>query len=105
VNCDSFNWNAQVKLYDAANHELDSWTSAGDFHGPYGLSLPQQAAYAWRIAYQREATFEEVDSACRFIAEQLVALRGSDNKTDHELLAMTSLCQQLLSSNEFLYVD
>jgi mono/diheme cytochrome c family protein len=105
VNCDSFTWNAQVKLCDAENRELDAWTSAGDFHGPSGISIPQQIAYAWRIAYQREATLEELDSACRFVAEQLAALRAGDNKADQELSAMTWLCQQLLSSNEFLYVD
>jgi hypothetical protein len=105
VNCDSFNWNTQIKLCDAENHELDSWTSAGDFHGPYGISIPQQIAYAWRIAYQREATLEELDAACRFVAAQLAVLRAGDTKTDHELSAMTSLCQQLLSSNECLYGD
>ncbi|HWB13247.1 MAG TPA: PSD1 and planctomycete cytochrome C domain-containing protein [Pirellulales bacterium] len=105
VNCDSFTWNTQIKLCDAENHEIDRWTSAADFHGPQGISIPQQIAYAWRIAYQREATLEELESACRFIVEQLAALRASDSKTDHELSAMTSLCQQLLSSNEFLYVD
>ncbi|HEX5443386.1 MAG TPA: DUF1549 and DUF1553 domain-containing protein, partial [Pirellulales bacterium] len=67
--------------------------------------LPQQIAYAWQIAYQREATLEELESACQFVAGQLAALPAGDGKTDRELVALTNLCQQLLSSNEFLYVD
>jgi hypothetical protein len=73
--------------------------------GSPATKYPQQIAYAWQIAYQREATLEEFNSACRFVVEQLEILRASDNKSDHELTALTSLCQQLLSSNEFLYVD
>lgn len=105
VTSDSFAWTAQIKLCDAENNERDGWNSASDFNGPFGASIPQQVAYAWRIAYQREATLEELDSACRFAVEQSTAWRTADRKTDPELSAMTSLCQQLLSSNEFLYVD
>lgn len=65
----------------------------------------QQIAYAWQIAYQREATLEELESACQFVAGQLAALSAGDDKMDRELVALTNLCQQLLSSNEFLYVD
>ena len=105
VNSDSFAWNVTLKLCDSENRELDAWNSSTDFHGPLTVSLPQQIAYAWQIAYQRAATLEELESACQFIAGQFAALRSSTDKTDHELLALTSLCQQLLSSNEFLYVD
>ena len=40
-----------------------------------------------------------------FVLAQLAQLRSSGDKTDHELTALTSLCQQLLSSNEILYAD
>lgn len=105
VNSDSFTWNVELKLLDAQNQELDHWNSASDFHGALGVSLPQQVAYAWQIAYQRQATPEELESACEFVSQQAAALRASGDKPNHELSALTSLCQQLLSSNEFLYVD
>jgi hypothetical protein len=105
VNSDSFAWNVELTLLDAQNQQLDRWNSASDFHGALGVSLPQQIAYAWQIAYQRQASPEELELACQFVSEQTAALRSSGDKSDHELSALTSLCQQLLSANEFLYVD
>jgi hypothetical protein len=105
VNSDSFAWSAELKLADAQGQALDRWNTATDFHGALGVPLAQQIAYAWQIAYQRQASPEELESACAFVAEQVAALRASGDKSDHELSAITSLCQQLLSANEFLYVD
>jgi hypothetical protein len=65
--------------------------------------LAQFAAFAWREAYQREATLGEVEVAARFLAQQMDHLRA--NVKDFELAALTNLCQQLISSNEFLHVD
>lgn len=64
----------------------------------------QYVAFAWQEAYQRPATLEEVDLACQFLARQIGHLRTSKH-ADPELAALTNLCQQLLSSNEFLHVD
>jgi hypothetical protein len=55
-------------------------------------------AYAWALAYQRPITPDELDAARAFVA----APRTGD---DPDLSALTDLCQQLLCSNEFLYVD
>jgi hypothetical protein len=60
---------------------------------------------AWQIAYQRSATENELELANQFLLAQLSELRSNGEKADHELAALTSLCQQLLSSNEFLYAD
>ena len=106
VNSDSFAWSVELKLADGQNQPLDRWNSATDFHGALGVSLPQQIAYAWQLAYQRPPTAAELELACQFVQDQVTALRTSgDASPDHELVALTSLCQQLLSSNEFLYVD
>lgn len=67
------------------------------------LRLAQQVAFAWREAYQRAATSAEVEIASRFLTSQMEQLRA--NVQDFELAALTNLCQQLLSSNEFLHVD
>lgn len=105
VNSDSFEWNVQLNLTDAAGVPLDSWNSAADFHGPLGTGLAQQIAYAWQIAYERPATSEELELASAFVAKQIEHLRATGDKSDHELVALTSFCQQLFSSNEFLHVD
>ena len=64
---------------------------------------PQQVAAAWRSAYQRPPSADEADRAGRFLARQAEQLRA--HHADPDLAALTNLCQQLLASNEFLYVD
>jgi hypothetical protein len=81
------------------------WDSAADFHGPARPDLAQQIAYAWPLVYQRPITADELDWACEFAAGQRQALEHSGAGGDRELTVLTSLCQQLLNSNEFLYVD
>jgi hypothetical protein len=46
-----------------------------------------------------------MELACQFIGQQLAHLWTIGEKSDHELAALASLCQQLFSSNEFLHVD
>jgi hypothetical protein len=103
VNADSYTWAATVTLTDTAGGK-ETWSSATDFRGPSSSSLVQQAAFAWRLVYQRPASPEEIELACRFLLRQNERLRAAGN-ADPELAALTNLCQQLLSSNEFLYVD
>ncbi|MBS0207194.1 MAG: PSD1 domain-containing protein [Planctomycetes bacterium] len=103
VNSDSFEWIVQIELADAAGRER--WDSAAEFHGPLGATIAQQAANAWKTVYGRSASAEELELACRFLEEQTAALRTSGQKGDHEQMALATLCQQLMSSNEFLYVD
>ncbi|MSR59708.1 MAG: DUF1549 domain-containing protein [Planctomycetaceae bacterium] len=105
VTSDSFEWPVQLQVATAAAPEPQKWDSAVDFHGPLGVSMPQQIAYAWTIAYQRPIEADEWEPACRFVAGQLTHLRSIGEKSDHELAALASLCQQLFSSNEFLHVD
>lgn len=104
VNSDSFEWIVQIELTDAGGgHER--WDSAAEFHGPLGATIAQQAAYAWKTVYGRSASPDELELACRFLEEQTATLRASGQKGDHEQMALATLCQQLMSSNEFLYVD
>ena len=61
--------------------------------------------HAWTLAYQRAITDEERAWARAFVDGQLAALARSKAKADHQLAVLANLCQQLLTSNEFLYVD
>jgi hypothetical protein len=66
-------------------------------------SLRSRLARAWQLAYQRSASVEEVDLACGFVERQTSQLRGAVGDKA-ERAALTNLCQQLLASNEILYV-
>ena len=68
-------------------------------------TLAEQIAAAWRLVYQRPITAEELDWARTFAAEQRATLDRSGAAGDRQLTVLTSLAQQLLNSNEFLYVD
>ncbi len=67
--------------------------------------LAKQVALAWEIAYNRPVTAEESAAALQFVRKQHDLLRGAVGAEKAEPAALTNLCQQLLSSNEFLYVD
>ena len=62
--------------------------------------LARQAACAWELVYRRTITPEEVAWVNEYSSRQL-----STPGPDRELAVLTNLCQQLLISNEFLYVD
>jgi hypothetical protein len=65
----------------------------------------RRLALAWQFAYQRPIGPDERISAGRFLDRQRALHQTAPGKTDPNLAAWTDLCQQLLSSNEFLYVD
>jgi hypothetical protein len=102
VNSDSFLWRVTLRLTPAKG-PARTWDSVKDFSGP-SASLPQLVAHAWRRAYQRPASADEIDLGCDFVSRQARRL-GDLGQADAELKALTNLCQQLLASNEFLYVD
>ena len=67
--------------------------------------LPQLVARAWHLVYCRLPSSDELAAGCSLVRAQRSQLQASGAAGDHELIALTSLCQQLFSSNEFLYVD
>jgi hypothetical protein len=105
VNSDSFEWQVKLRLTDSTGSEAGSWDSAADFHGPVTTLVPEQIARAWRMAYCRPITQDELEIVCQFIEQQLQTLRSGAAKGDHVQIALTNLCQQIMSSNEFLYVE
>ena len=105
VSSDSFEWTVSLRSMNEQGQELERWDSAGNFHGPLLTTVPEQIAYAWRLAYCRPITAEELDLACQFFDQQTRTLRSVGAMGDHQLIALSSLCQQIMSSNEFLYLD
>ncbi len=105
-NSDSFNWPVTISL-QISETETETFSSKENFRGP--LDPPELIAAriikAWELALCREPTEQELFSAYRFIMQQLNStMKTAKGKTASQQ-ALTNLCQALMSSNEFLYVD
>lgn len=105
TNADSFQWTAELQMTDAGNNPVDRWNSSTEFRGPPGPPIMAQVAYAWNRAFCRSITEEELVLSAGFLDRQWKYLQSTGDKSDLEQTIMTNLCQQLLSANEFLYVD
>jgi hypothetical protein len=68
-------------------------------------SLGDQISAVWQLLYQRSISAEELDWARAFASLQSDTLARTKAVGDRELFVLTNLAQQLLNSNEFLYVD
>ena len=110
VSFDSFSWKVQLKL-QRDDKDVGNWDSTSGFHGPISTSadLPAQAASAWELALSRPPTSAELHLTVGFLANQLAVLQQHGDRLPKGVTpgqqALTNLCQVLLSSNEFLYVD
>ncbi|MCH2210796.1 MAG: PSD1 and planctomycete cytochrome C domain-containing protein [Fuerstiella sp.] len=73
------------------------------------MTLEQRVANAWQLALCRPPTDVEKEISIRFINEQLAAITAEETKLPENVTpdqqALADLCQVLLTSNEFLYVD
>jgi hypothetical protein len=63
-----------------------------------------QLSRAWQLAYQRPILPDESALCSQFLQQQVADFTEARNKNP-EQAAVVNLCQQLLSANEFLYVD
>jgi hypothetical protein len=111
VTSDTFNWSVELTLAQK-DAGTATFRSREGFHGPLGDGTAIELASiarAWQLAYARNPTREELQSACEFMTNQLTYLRQHPQHTvagrSPEIQALANLCQALLSSNEFLYVD
>ena len=75
-----------------------------------GADPAAQFQLAWRIAFGHPPSDREVRTGVKFLNEQANAVRAAPAKPkagapDPAMAALAHLCQALLSSNAFLYVD
>ena len=75
-----------------------------------GADPVAQFQLAWRSAFGRPPSDREVRNGLKFLNEQANAVRAAPGRSktgspDPVLAALAHLCQALLSSNAFLYVD
>lgn len=104
VTSDSFAWSITIKL-KATNGKEITWAADKSFPGPPPPPLANQIATAWKIVYHRPITSTEFAAVCGFFRQHFATLTETPSGTDPDLQALTDLCQALLTSNEFLYVD
>ncbi len=111
---DSFVWNVTISLTSVEGKKLGVWKSAEGIHGslpsiPAAIpKLPNHIARAWELAYSRAPSKDELRSGLAFVAGQIRYLAAKPKPADGRepvTLALGNLCQALLNSNEFLYVE
>ncbi len=73
-----------------------------------GADAKAQVARAWRLAYAAEPTAAEIEGATLFLDRQtahFAAQKRAPADPEPAVQALASLCQALMGSNRFLYVD
>ncbi|MHC4878569.1 MAG: PSD1 and planctomycete cytochrome C domain-containing protein [Planctomycetota bacterium] len=107
---DSFNWPVTIVL--KANGQADRRIVAQEqFRGPVESpdQIPGQIVRAWELALCRPPEKEELQLAVEFVIAQIATFENNrvslPDKRSSARQALVDLCQTLLSSNEFLYVD
>ncbi len=107
---DSFHWPVSVTL-STGDGDSRSMDSVDQFQGPIESyqPLPARIVQAWRLAFSRDPDIEEFELAIRFVARQLETMHADPEAIPSGRTAaqqaLTNLCQTLMSSNEFLYVE
>jgi cytochrome c553 len=96
--------NSQFIVTEAKRFALRVWSEAGP-------QRKSQIVRAWQLAYCRRPRDEEAAGADEFLTRQIEQLKSAQVAESQagalppEMQALTDLCQTLLGSNEFLYVD
>jgi mono/diheme cytochrome c family protein len=107
---DSFSWPVKITTTYTNGNRVEDDSKSG-FHGPLPSNdkLPGQAIRVWQLALCREPTDEELQLTFEFLARQIRTMHSKPGKLPKGVSpgqqAITNLCQTLLISNEFLYVD
>jgi len=111
VNADSFSWVVEILLTQPDGH-VATWKSDQGFTGPQATAIelsPHHLIQAWQKAYCRPPSRQELEIAIDFINQQChemaVRPRTLPAGVSPPQQALINLCQALLTSNEFLYVQ
>ena len=105
VESDSFTWPVTVRFLPADGKPRE-WKTADSLQPP-GMTAEQLAAAvteAWRLTFGRVPGADEKLLVADFVRQQAVWLQESTPENASMRQVLNSVCQMLLSSNEFLYV-
>ena len=73
-----------------------------------GTDRAEQVRLAWQLAFASDPAEGQIAAAVEFLKQQTQLFEAAANKpkgSTADVLALASLCQALLSSNQFLYVE
>ncbi|QDS93790.1 Planctomycete cytochrome C [Roseimaritima multifibrata] len=107
---DSFSWPLKL-TFTPTDAKPIPYDSVADFHGPESdlELLPAQINAAWEVVLSRAASEAELKMALRFAADQLVLMsrdrQGTSPGRSRGEQVLVNICQMLLNSNEFLYIE
>ena len=106
VESDSFGWDVTVTLQPAAG-DPRQWKTTESVRAPQLKAEQMSAAVseAWRLTSGRLPNTEEKQLIREFIREQAVWRNAQEAAGPQLRQVLNSLCQMLLGSNEFLYVE
>ncbi len=114
-NSDSFTWPVKLRLVRANEAEL-LYDSAADFSGPQAEKadaraelLPSQIVQAWQHLLGRSPRPAEFELAVQFSRNQLEELYAAPAPLPEGITpvrqVLINICQALMTSNEFLYIE
>ena len=107
---DSFTWTATLNLTEVSGKQQLFATETG-FRGPPEeyAKLPIEMEAAWVRVYLRPPEKEEMAMMVRFAEQQIRLFHQEPHRvaagSTIRVQVLTNLCQAMLNSNEFLYVD
>jgi hypothetical protein len=106
---DSFSW--PVTLVLTHSEGRDTIDSAATFRGPAsgGDRLADEILAAWKLVLAREPSESEIDTIRQFAAMQLSLFYREPHRvlpgSNPSRQVLVNVCQMLINSNEFLYID
>lgn len=106
VTSDSFTWTAEIAMTSDSGITR-SFSSVSGFRGPSTqiVRIDKQVVLAFRRALLRDPSQDELQRVSSWMSEVIaVDAQAADDAQAIEQ-ALVSLCQTLLGSNEFLYVE
>lgn len=109
VESDSFAWTVVVSLTGPEGQNLGSWNSEQSLYPPATSPerLPVAVESAWQFCYSRAPVDAERQAVSDFVRNQFEYLTttGKGRAPDVVRQIVIDICQALMSSNEFLYVE
>ncbi|MCO8123497.1 PSD1 and planctomycete cytochrome C domain-containing protein [Stieleria sp. TO1_6] len=107
---DSFSWPLQLTFTPTGGQPVvhDSTTA---FHGPTEdfTHLPSQINAAWEIVLSRPPSDTELTTSLAFASDQLSLMardaEGTSQGRSPAQQVLVNICQMLINSNEFLYIE
>ena len=105
-NADSFGWSVTLSLSSLGGGPSQQYVSEKELPAPRPAAAVKTLARAFERAYGRSASDRELRLALELVAAQAPSLHAATGESiAAELAAITNVCQALITSNEFLYVD